>query len=72
MFGESQSRIIISADKEYEEEILNICKLNNVVVDKIGVTGGDKLKVNSEIDLNLEELNDLYFNSIKYIMEGKN
>ena len=72
LFGESQSRIIISADKEYEEEILNICKLNNVVVDKIGVTGGDKLKVNSEIDLNLEELNDLYFNSIKYIMEGKN
>jgi phosphoribosylformylglycinamidine synthase subunit PurL len=70
LFGESQSRIIISADKNSEERITSICEKFNVPFSKIGITGGNTLKINSEILLNLDEMSDSYYFSISNLMEN--
>jgi len=69
LFGESQSRIIVSANKKFENEILEICNKNNTSVCNVGIVGGNNLNINSEIKMNVDELIDFYYNSIKNIME---
>jgi phosphoribosylformylglycinamidine synthase subunit PurL len=69
LFSESQSRVIISADKKYDGKISDICNKNNLKFIKIGSTCGDTISINKEIDLNLKELNDAYFHKIEKIME---
>jgi phosphoribosylformylglycinamidine synthase len=69
LFGESQSRIIISANKKFEKDILAICSKYNTSVHNVGIVGDNNLKINSEINIGVEELIDFYFNSIKNIME---
>jgi phosphoribosylformylglycinamidine synthase subunit PurL len=69
LFSESQSRVIISADKKYERNILDICKKYNVSTLNIGITGGDEISINAEIILSIEKLNNAYFLALDKIME---
>ena len=70
LFGETQSRIIISANESNAHEIFDICKKHNTKIMNIGFTGGANLIINNEIDINLRSLNDRYYNSIDRIMEN--
>jgi phosphoribosylformylglycinamidine synthase len=70
MFNESQSRIIISIDKKNIDECKSICSKKEISFTEIGETGGNKLIINKDINLNLEILNDAYYNSIQRIMEA--
>ncbi len=67
-FSESQSRIIISVPPESEQEVYRIAEKLNVPVQKIGITGGNLFTVNTNINLSLEKLSDIYFNTIARIM----
>jgi phosphoribosylformylglycinamidine synthase len=69
LFGETQSRIIISAEKENAQKIYNICKEHNIIIFKIGETGGIKLSINNEINLSITEISDKYYYSIERIMD---
>ncbi len=70
LFNEAQSRIIISFDEKSAENIKKICKTSGINVFVIGRTGGKSLKINKDINLNLENVSDSYYNSIKNIMEN--
>jgi phosphoribosylformylglycinamidine synthase len=70
LFNEAQSRIIISFDKKSSGEIEKICNENNITFSILGKIGGDFVKINKDINLNLEIIGNSYYNSIKYIMEG--
>ncbi|MBL7127646.1 MAG: phosphoribosylformylglycinamidine synthase subunit PurL [Ignavibacteria bacterium] len=70
LFGETQSRIIISANESNAHEIFDICKKHNTKIMNIGFTGGENLVINDEINVNLRILIDGYFNSINRIMEN--
>lgn len=70
LFNEAQSRIIISFNKNLSVEIEKICKKNNINLSIIGKIGGESIKINKDINLNLEKVGNAYYNSIKSIMEG--
>ena len=70
LFGETQSRILISANESNANKILDVCKKHNTKILNIGFTGGENLVINDEIDVNLRILIDVYFNSIDRIMEN--
>jgi phosphoribosylformylglycinamidine synthase len=60
LFGESQSRIVISCSKKAVKEIKNIARKNKAPCHIIGMTGGEKLKIlngkKELINLPLEKL----------------
>ena len=70
LFGETQSRIIISAKESYVEQIFKICIEQNIKICKLGVTGSQNLTINNEINLGITEISDKYYYSIEKIMEN--
>jgi phosphoribosylformylglycinamidine (FGAM) synthase-like enzyme len=71
LFGESQSRIVISARGEQVTEIENAAKKRNVPFEKIGVVKSDRLVIGSWIALSLEELSESWKRAIPKWMENK-
>ena len=69
LFNEIQSRIIISLNPSNESKCLEICDKNGIIFSKIGRVSGNFIKINKEINLELEKVNDAYYNSISKIME---
>ncbi|HMQ69196.1 MAG TPA: phosphoribosylformylglycinamidine synthase subunit PurL [Ignavibacteria bacterium] len=69
LFAETQSSIIVSADPENIKRISEIAKEYSVNVKEAGVVKGNRLKINSGIDLPVREIAERYYNSIKNIME---
>jgi phosphoribosylformylglycinamidine synthase subunit PurL len=56
LFGESQSRIIVSCSKENAEKISDIAKQNKVVCSVLGNVGGDSLKIGKLVDISLDKI----------------
>jgi phosphoribosylformylglycinamidine synthase II len=71
LFSESQSRVIISADNKNEKNILKICSENKVSAKKIGVTGGNTININDDINLSFEDISNSYYNKLDKIMKTK-
>ncbi len=69
LFGESQSSVIISADELNSKEIEELCHKFLVPIRKIGFTAEGHFKINSDINLEIEELENIYFNSIEKILK---
>lgn len=65
LFGETQSRVIISCYPPAIQKIEALAKKNGVIVQVIGKTGGDMLVINKEIDLPLVNLADVWHNALK-------
>jgi phosphoribosylformylglycinamidine synthase len=70
-FSETQSRIIVSVPKDKKDEFEKVLKSANQPFIHSGVVTGKSLKVNSDIDVSLTELADLYYNTIPRIMSGE-
>jgi phosphoribosylformylglycinamidine synthase subunit PurL len=68
LFGETQSRIIVTTKKENGAKLVDLCVKNNIPVASIGIVGGDKFAINDLIDLPLSELSDAYYNSLPKIL----
>lgn len=71
LFSETQSRVIISSDRKYSDDILKICGNNKIAVKKIGITGGNSFIINEDINLGLEDINQSYYSKLEKIMESK-
>lgn len=68
LFSESQSRIIVSVSPDKQKEFEQYFPAGKISIKLIGRTGGSGLKVNGRYSFSLDEIADLYFNSIKRIM----
>jgi phosphoribosylformylglycinamidine synthase II len=64
MFGETQSRIIVSAKPEKAAEIEKLCKKNKVPVSRLGTVGKESLKIEGLIDLKAAEMDKAWRGSI--------
>ena len=71
LFSESQSRIIISVSKEKNLELEHELKLSNVKCTKLGVVTDSSLKLKDLFEVNVNELSDIYYNTIPGIMSGE-
>lgn len=69
LFSESQSRIIVSIDRNYQNDFERILIQEKIPFEQIGIVGGNRLVVNDVIDLSLEQIDDAYFNSFKRMIE---
>ncbi|MCX8056105.1 MAG: phosphoribosylformylglycinamidine synthase subunit PurL [Ignavibacteria bacterium] len=71
LFSETQSRIIITIENDKLKTFESILKEKGIPFQQIGVVGGNELIINDDLKLNLEEIEDAYYNSFSRILEGK-
>lgn len=69
LFSESQARYIISVPPNKQTDFEEIFIRNGLLFQKIGKTGGDRIKMNDLVNLTLAELEELYFNTLQNLME---
>lgn len=69
LFGESQSRVIITCRPEQEQELMTQFASANIPAQRIGTVGGDQLVVNSLIRQPLSTMADAFFNAMARFME---
>jgi phosphoribosylformylglycinamidine synthase len=69
LFGETQSRLIFTSKPEDTEKVWEMMARHEILVSKIGVTGGDSLKINGQIDLPVVKLRGIYEGAIPKYME---
>ena len=70
-FSETQSKIIVSVSEVKKNEFEKALQSTNQQFIHSGVVGGSSLLINDDINVSLDELADLYFNTISRIMTGE-
>ncbi len=70
LFSESQSRIIVTVSENKAVDFEKLAMEQKVNIAKLGITGGNRLKINGLIDISVERLKDLYFGSIPQKMQN--
>ena len=70
LFGETQSRIIISASSDNKDKIIEIAKKSDVSCSLIGEVKDGSLKINDLVDINVSDLEKVYKQAIPKIVEN--
>lgn len=71
LFGESQSRVVVSCSPAKFGEFINTCSANNVPVQKIGDVVTDKFEIENYIKTDVNSIKIKYNNAIADIMKEK-
>lgn len=61
LFGEAQSRILLSCAASALDSLLQLAGVHNVPARKIGTVGGERLIINGAIDLSISRLYEAYY-----------
>ncbi|MCB2204252.1 phosphoribosylformylglycinamidine synthase subunit PurL [bacterium] len=69
-FGESQSRIVISCNPDHSDAILAAAAAAQIGATVIGSTGGDRLRINDDIDCSVEDLEQAHTQTLDRILES--
>jgi phosphoribosylformylglycinamidine synthase len=70
LFSESQSRFVLSVAPENEDRFSELLKNRGITFQRIGITGSRVLQINDLLQIPVDELYDIYFNSLSRIMES--
>jgi phosphoribosylformylglycinamidine synthase len=68
LFGEAQSRVIVSLKPVDVSKVEETLKKFGVPFEKIGTVGGDALVIGKEVKVGISRLADLFFTSIEKMM----
>ncbi len=72
LFGETQSRVVISVKPGDAQEIEAYFSRHDIPCHQIGVVGGDRLKINDLVDVSLADMTDAFYNAMPHFMgEGQ-
>lgn len=71
LFGESQSRVVITCNRNYSNDIEKICKDNNLYFEKIGKVVKSDFLIKDYIDTRVDQLINAYEGAIPEIMNSK-
>lgn len=69
LFGESQSRILVTTKKGNLNALEEIAREKSVKLTLLGEVGGQRLKINDWIDLSVDEIKSIYDRSLEKMME---
>ncbi len=69
LFGEDQSRVVVSASKSNGHAVMEIARRNRIPATVIGRVGGDRLVIGKDIDLPVRVIADAYTHAIGERME---
>ena len=64
LFGERQSRIIVTISQELFEPFAALARANGVPAARLGYTGGDRFQIAGLIDLSLSQLTESWKNGL--------
>ena len=70
LFGESQSRIIVSIAKEDISEFMSIAEKHDAPAIVIGKVGGERLKIDGLIDIPVDELKAAWKDALERLLRG--
>jgi phosphoribosylformylglycinamidine synthase len=70
LFSESQSRVLVSVQPAKLEALKEIAGRLGVPLEVIGRTGGDRVDVEGAFSAPLEEIKDVYENSLERMIAG--
>ena len=65
LFGERQSRIIVSLPEDRWNALLSLALGLEVPVAKLGYTGGNRFRLNGQVDLPLSQISDAWNNGLE-------
>ena len=68
LFGEVQSRIVVSARPEDVERVREMARESGVPVTRLGVVGGERLQLGSDVDLPVGKLAETWRNGLTRAM----
>ena len=68
IFDESPSRAIVTVSKDNLEKVLNLAKELGIDAKEIGVVGGNRVVID-DVSIALDDLQDIYFNRFKEVIE---
>jgi len=69
-FSESQSRIVVSIDEKSKTDFENLLNKKKQYYILIGRTGGNSLRINEKLEIDVDKLADIYYNTISRIMNA--
>ena len=69
LFGETQSRIIVSTSPSDGEKLVEHCVENGIPISAIGKVGGENLSINEMVSLPLKVMAAAYYTSLKKQLE---
>ncbi|MFZ1682604.1 MAG: phosphoribosylformylglycinamidine synthase subunit PurL [Candidatus Zixiibacteriota bacterium] len=69
LFGETQSRVLITCAANMGKAIEDWFKTKNVPAVKIGTVGGDRLKINDLVDVEIAKLAETFYTAMPHFME---
>ncbi|UCD17542.1 MAG: phosphoribosylformylglycinamidine synthase subunit PurL [Candidatus Zixiibacteriota bacterium] len=69
LFGETQSRAVVTVAESDAESLVELCARNDIPVSAIGTVGGDRLKINDLTDVSLGQMEKAYYESLPAILE---
>ena len=69
LFGETQSRVVLSCDSQNEKELIEYFRKDDMSCTKIGTTGGNKLVINDFVSVELEKMSGAFFDALPLLME---
>ncbi len=70
LFSESQSRVIVSIHENLRNEFEDFLRKKEQTFLLLGKTAGTSLKVNNIMEIDVDKLADIYYNTISNIMNG--
>jgi len=65
LFGEQQSRIIVSLPKEHWNALSRLASGSGVPIVRLGYTGGDRFQLNDQMDLPVSQIADVWNNGLE-------
>jgi phosphoribosylformylglycinamidine synthase subunit PurL len=69
LFGESRPQVVISFEKDKQSQIEKLCRDKKLTFSPIGITGGEYLNINDQINCLTHELRHLYEDTIPQMMD---
>ncbi len=70
LFGEAQSRIVVSAAPEQEGRLRELARAHDVPVTPLGTVGGGRLRIGRHVDVRLSELSQAYEEGLPRALES--
>jgi len=69
LFGESQSRVVVSVKKEHEADFIQILKDLEVKFSKLGFVTGSEFKIDNETVLSVSDAKELYDTALENMLK---
>ena len=70
LFSETHARYLLSIKPEDQDNFEQLTSKHRVKCEKIGVVGGNRININTWLDLAVDNLDDIYYNVLDKAMEG--